>query len=285
MNVYSFITLLPAIVLCIYVYMKDRVEKEPWWLLLILFVSGAALCIPVQFLQELLTGLFDSAFSSQMKISLVSGAVTYSSDGAMFFHLSLCAFIGIALVEELIKWAVIFLITRKNKNFDCLFDGIVYHVFFAFGFAIVDNLHYAAKAGIDTLLLRSFAYVPSYLLFGVVSGFLYTLWHTYYTACKKENELFKDGKIEKKRIRTTPVYLAASLIIPTFVRGIYAYTLLDDSINVRFFYYVTIVLLYAFCFITVYRVSKRDERKVVIADNMIKKLHPEIPSEKPAQTE
>jgi RsiW-degrading membrane proteinase PrsW (M82 family) len=42
-----FAALVPAVVLCIYVYKHDKVEKEPVWLLLLLLVLGALSCFPV----------------------------------------------------------------------------------------------------------------------------------------------------------------------------------------------------------------------------------------------
>ena len=43
--------LLPAIVLCVYIFKKDRVEKEPIGLLLLLFGLGAVSCFPVAFVE------------------------------------------------------------------------------------------------------------------------------------------------------------------------------------------------------------------------------------------
>ena len=46
------VALLPAVFLCFYVFKKDRAEKEPWWLLLMLLGSGILICFPVSAVSE-----------------------------------------------------------------------------------------------------------------------------------------------------------------------------------------------------------------------------------------
>ena len=44
----ALISLIPSIGICIFVYFKDKKEKEPLWLLASLFAVSAALYVPVQ---------------------------------------------------------------------------------------------------------------------------------------------------------------------------------------------------------------------------------------------
>ena len=53
--------LLPAIILMIYVYKQDSVEKEPIGLLLALFGFGMLSCIPASILEEVFTGFLDAS--------------------------------------------------------------------------------------------------------------------------------------------------------------------------------------------------------------------------------
>ena len=53
--------LLPAIILMIYVYKQDAVEKEPIGLLLALFGFGMLSCIPASILEEVFTGFLDAS--------------------------------------------------------------------------------------------------------------------------------------------------------------------------------------------------------------------------------
>ena len=45
--------LLPAIILMVYVYKHDKIEKEPFVLLLTLFAFGALSCVPAGILEDL----------------------------------------------------------------------------------------------------------------------------------------------------------------------------------------------------------------------------------------
>ena len=54
MNIILAAALLPAIILMVYVYSQDKVEKEPLGLLVALFGYGAISCIPASILEQLL---------------------------------------------------------------------------------------------------------------------------------------------------------------------------------------------------------------------------------------
>ena len=69
MDVYTLMligaALLPALILCIYVFKKDRVEKEPIGLLLKLLLFGALICFPVVYVETVVGDLIDAKFSAQ----------------------------------------------------------------------------------------------------------------------------------------------------------------------------------------------------------------------------
>ena len=46
------LAVLPAVLLCIYVYKKDRHEKEPMKFLIRLLIAGAVISIPVMLIDE-----------------------------------------------------------------------------------------------------------------------------------------------------------------------------------------------------------------------------------------
>ena len=58
--------LLPAIALCIYVFKKDRVEKEPIGLLLGLLLLGGLICYPAAEMETAFIKWLDSVFSPYM---------------------------------------------------------------------------------------------------------------------------------------------------------------------------------------------------------------------------
>ena len=57
------VALFPAIFLCVYVFKKDRVEKEPAKLLFLLLLAGILISIPVLLISPILEGLINGIFA------------------------------------------------------------------------------------------------------------------------------------------------------------------------------------------------------------------------------
>ena len=94
----SVIAFLPALFLCGFIYYKDRIEKEPVTLLLLLFGLGAAAYLPTLAAEKAVLAGIDMLFESSMDFS-ADGMVRYSSTGSMLGHTLLSSFVGIALPE------------------------------------------------------------------------------------------------------------------------------------------------------------------------------------------
>ena len=144
----------PVVVFLVIVYRKDT-EKEPPKLLAKCFFLGCVATVPAMLL-ELLVDVFnnfDSAFARS------------------FFD----AFAVAALVEEGVKFAFLYWIVWKRKEFNQYFDGIVYAVFVSLGFALVENVFYVFDSGFGTAVLRAVLSVPGHGLFGVVMGYFFAL--------------------------------------------------------------------------------------------------------------
>ena len=136
MEVLLILSVLPALILMFYVYKKDTVEKEPIGLLVRLFILGVIAGPLAAFVETLLFTVFEGIFDP--------GPVL------LFFDF----FIGVAVVEEGFKY--LFLGTvRKNPNFNYVFDGIVYAVAVALGFATLENILYVFEGGIEVALMRA----------------------------------------------------------------------------------------------------------------------------------
>ncbi len=143
--------LLPAIVLLIYVYSKDKVEKEPMRLVLRLFGLGALAGPIAAVLEGVLIGIFEAVVPVQI-----------------VFHI-LKFFVGVAVVEEGLKY--LFLSTiRKNPEFNYVFDGVVYAVAVSLGFAALENLLYVFQFGWSTAIMRALLSVPGHCAYGVLMG-------------------------------------------------------------------------------------------------------------------
>ena len=156
MEILLLAAVLPAIVLMIYVYKKDKVEKEPIGLIVRLFVLGMVAGPLAGFVETLFFSLFDA--------TIPPGAL----------QLVLKFFIGVAAVEEGFKY--LFLNTvRKNPHFNYVFDGIVYAVAVALGFAALENVLYVFEGGFEVAVMRAIFSVPGHCADGVVMGCFFGL--------------------------------------------------------------------------------------------------------------
>ncbi len=253
----SLIALALTVTLCFYVYMKDRVEKEPKLLLLAMFGAGAVTFLPVYYLQKLVTGLFDLLFDSHIEVSLL-GVKSFSSTGAMLVHSLLCAFIGVALIGQAIKWAVLYITTRRNKNFNCLFDGVVYSTFMSLGFAFAEALRYALIDGWDTFISRFITALSAHLFFGVFMGYCFTAWKTRSVACKLEKKMLSDGIITVKKGKKSTGFLVCGLLFSVAVQGAFVLNSYIDSTVSNIIFAIFSVLLYIGGFIGVRFLSSVD---------------------------
>lgn len=145
------VSILPVIVLMIYIYRQDKYEKEPLGLLALTFFGGM-IAIPMTLIMVGITN-----------------AVYYSDS---VFH---SAFIEAGFPEELSKFVILFLIIWWNKNFNEHMDGIVYATFVSLGFACVENILYVLGGGIGTGIMRAVISVPGHFLFGVLMGYFLSL--------------------------------------------------------------------------------------------------------------
>ncbi len=181
----------PSAALIYYFYKRDKYEKEPRLLLLKAFLMGGGLVIPVLFV-ELSLNVFNTTDNSILSAGYTS-------------------FVVAGLVEESFKFLFFFLFIWRNREFDEMFDGIVYAVFISLGFATVENLAYVLSTGMSTAVVRSFTAVPGHALFAVAMG--------YYLGIAK----FAGPKYRKK-------YILLGFINPVILHGIYDFILLSQKL-------------------------------------------------------
>ena len=106
------LSLIPSVILCYYIYSKDVIEKEPISLLIKLFIAGIAAVFLVFIISDSLELIFPilTDSSKSLKVLIIQN------------------FLGVACIEEFCKWIFLLVCTWRNKNFNFLFDGIVYTV-------------------------------------------------------------------------------------------------------------------------------------------------------------
>jgi RsiW-degrading membrane proteinase PrsW (M82 family) len=146
------LALAPGAAIMLFIYLKDKHEREPLSLLLISFLYGG--------LSTILT-LFISW--------PVSALILIKEDDVV--HQFFNAFFKVALIEEFSKFVFVRFILFYNKNFNEPFDGIVYAIMVSMGFATLENVVYVYQYGMATGVMRMFTAVPAHATFAILMGF------------------------------------------------------------------------------------------------------------------
>ncbi|MBR6133817.1 MAG: PrsW family intramembrane metalloprotease [Bacilli bacterium] len=221
-----FISVLPSVVLGYYVYKKDKVEPEPGGLLAKIFIFGCLSIIPAVILELILAGVLEP-------IGI--------SDDSNLLGLFLYYLIGVGLVEEGCKWLIMRLTTWNNKEFDHIFDALVYAVFASLGFATLENILYVFQNGLYTGILRAVLSVPGHAFFGVYMG--------YYYGIAKQCHLNGQNSLSSTN-------LLKSIGIPTLIHGLFDFLLSTEYEEVIIVYFALVIFLYITAFIKINRFSK-----------------------------
>lgn len=185
------LALAPVAVCALYLFVRDRYEKEP-----------------VGFLS---TGLLYGAYCTAAVVALCAVLDRLMPEEGTQWGLFYSAFVTSAGVEESMKLLFLFCLVWTNPNFNEPFDGIVYAAFVALGFAMVENVIYVlhpAFGGFQTAVSRAIFSVPGHGFFGVAMGYFLAL-----------------AKYEPKRRGRR---LAQAFFVPWLLHSIYNLILLLD---------------------------------------------------------
>lgn len=265
------VSLLPSVALMVYVYKKDRSEKEPFKLLALLFAMGVVSCVPTIITEVIFDSvnikLFELMGFDSSEEGLSKNIVYQIADN----------FLGVALVEEFFKWLFMYLITRNNKNFNSLFDGIVYAVFVSLGFASLENIFYVIEGGLTTALLRAVTSIPGHMFFGVFMGYYYGQWHLQKVAANYEKIYAQCGLI---RVRPPAFnggkYMALCLIMPIFFHGLYDFCLSVDYMVINLLFFAFLIFLYIKSFSTIKKISAADAEDHKVVTGLLYNKYPEL---------
>ncbi len=143
----------PGVAICIFIYLKDKYNREPLGLLLVSFILGMFSVIPAIVLQLL----------SHTSLEILAGKT--------FAEVAIFAYLVVGLSEEGSKYIMIRLFAYRRKAFDEPFDGIVYAVMVGMGFATLENIGYVLQHGIGTGIVRMFLSVPAHATFAILMGY------------------------------------------------------------------------------------------------------------------
>lgn len=193
-NLLLVIAILPVILLGAYIYKKDR-HKEPTFLLVKLFFAGIISCFFVLAITAVLTIFLPFIENDPQTMN--------------FIEFCIYVFISIALIEELCKWFMTYYIGYKAREFDEIYDIVVYAVFVALGFAAFENILYVFGIGsIQVGIMRGLLAIPGHVCDGVAMGY-------YLSLARYHEKLGNQDLAKKNKIK--------SIIIPTIYHGIYDY--------------------------------------------------------------
>ena len=221
---------IPVIVLCYFIYAKDA-NREPGKLLAKIFAFGFFSAIPVVLVELLLGKVF-------------------STEGVTdIFTIFVNVFISIALVEESFKWLITKVLTYNDREFDEVYDIIVYSVFASLGFACIENILYVLGGGLHTAILRAILSIPGHMCFGVIMG--------YFFAQAKLADANGNKGLQMRN-------LIFSILMPALAHTIYDALLFATSATENGILFVLFLLfdiaMVVVCFITVSKVSKMQQK-------------------------
>lgn len=183
-----FLALLPGILIIIYVYYKDKLDPEPKSMIIKTVLLGSLSCLPAAIAEWILESIYPH---------FMEGTLAYAL---------LTSFLVAALCEETVKYLALRISTWHSPEFNYRFDGIVYGVCSAVGFALLENIIYVAQYGLGTAITRAFLAVPLHAFCGVFMGIFY--------AYSKKAELM--GKKKEQHIST-----CLAFIVPISIHGTY----------------------------------------------------------------
>ena len=149
-----FLAIAPVAVVILYIYFKDKYEKEPIKIVVISFLLGATVSIILTF-----------------TLGYIASSIVPLADVNSVSQQFIKAFFTVALVEEFSKYIIVRFYAQKNKEFNEPFDGIVYAVMVSMGFAALENILYTFQYGFGVGFTRAFTAVPAHATFGIIMGY------------------------------------------------------------------------------------------------------------------
>ena len=216
----------PAVFLLIRVYRADRLEPEPSGLLLSLILRGVFATVIAMVLEELGSALLGSVYAEN---SLPYNIIMY--------------FVIVAFSEEGAKYFLLRRRTWHSAAFNCQFDGVVYAVFVALGFALWENISYVLMYGLSTALVRAVTAVPGHACFGVFMGVWYGL-------AKRLHGQGRDGASKLCRV--------LALLLPALLHGCYDFIASIESVHYGWLFAAFVAILFVLAFILVRRQARHD---------------------------
>ena len=217
---------IPAVFLMVRIYRQDKLEKE----------NG-------RFLWNLVkAGIFSSliAMVSEKILVTLLGSVL---DPASEIYRILLYFLVVGVSEEGAKYYLLKKNSWNSPEFNCIFDGVIYSVFVALGFALWENISYVLNFGFPTAVVRAFTAIPGHASFGVFMGIFYS--------AAKMYEIYGDGIASSR-------YRVLALVVPILLHGLYDYIATLEIFTENYLFMIFIAVLFIAANYVVGKFSKND---------------------------
>ncbi len=140
----------PAAMLALFVFFKDKYEKEPYFMLV----------------TSVLFGFISCGYVLALDLAIENIPI---KQGSLF-----SVFVLSAGTEEFIKLVFVFFLNFKNKHLNEPFDAVIYSSYVCLGFAWAENIIYVFSpelGGLRTAFMRAIFSVPGHFLFSVLMGY------------------------------------------------------------------------------------------------------------------
>ena len=157
MRLLFLLTVAPAIVIFYIIIRQDQEKDKDKGFLFGVFMMGVLSVVPALILESLWDMILPDMESS------IAG---------MLFEF----FVTVGISEELSKYFAMRVVTWKNYRFNSTYDGVVYGVCSALGFATLENFTYVFTSGssaFGTAITRAFMAVPFHAMCGIIWGYGY----------------------------------------------------------------------------------------------------------------
>lgn len=216
---------IPALLLLIYVYRLDRLEREPKGLIWSLILFGILATAVAGYFERIGIRILDLTVSSTTLYTI------------------LLTFLIVGPAEEGSKYLLLKWRTWRNPNFNCRFDAVVYAVAVSLGFAVWENLGYVAMLGIQGALIRAVTAIPGHASFAVFMGAWY--------GQAKVWDRAGDPQRSKQ-------YRCLAVIIPTVIHALYDLIAMLGGLMPLIIFFAFIAAMFITAFVMLRRLAKRD---------------------------
>ena len=208
---YIFFGLAPSIIWLIF-YLRKDVHPESNRMIIKIFFYGMLAAIPAVFLEIVVLGGLEKIILSPILMSFLNMLV------------------GVALVEELLKYSVVKIKVLHNPEFDEPLDAMLYMIIAALGFAALENILILFSLGPTFLIgkalsITAFRFIGATFLHALCSGaFGYFLALSFFYT--------------RKRL----ILLILGLTIAILLHGLYNFSIIEIEGNLKLLIPVIILI-------------------------------------------